>query len=88
MVVFLSYDLSTFIFMEYSCAKIYARPSMLKSVKRPYVFTIVFLSYSMYSHDFSCFSPGIRVYEGRPPNYLLDGEELYGLWPFSKDARM
>jgi hypothetical protein len=85
MVVFLSYDFSIFVFMEDSRAKIYGKLSMFKSVKLPYVFTIIFLSYPMYSHDFSRFSLGIRVCEEHT-NYLLDGEELYALWPFSKDA--
>jgi hypothetical protein len=65
MVVFLSYDFSFFL-MENSCAKIYGRFSMFKSVKQLYVFTIIFLSYPMYSRDFSCFSQGIRVYEDPP----------------------
>jgi hypothetical protein len=83
MVVSLSYDFSTFFLMEESSwAKILGRPSMFKSVKRPYVFTIVLLSYPMYLHDSSCFSPGIGVYEA--PFYLL--EEELSLDDFSESA--
>jgi hypothetical protein len=74
MMVSLSYDFSTFL-MENSCAKISGHDSMFNSVREPYVFTIVFLSYPMYSHDFSCFSPGI-IFCIRPANSFLDGEEL------------
>jgi hypothetical protein len=71
--ILLSYDFSTFLLMENSCANIFGY-SIFQSVKRPYVFTIVFLSYPMYSHDFSCFSPDIMFY--RTAKYIFAEEEL------------
>jgi hypothetical protein len=74
MVVFLSYNFSTLLLMENSRAKISGCSSMFKSVQTPYVFTIVFLSYPMYSHDFSCFSLNIIFY--RLENHIWVEEEL------------
>jgi hypothetical protein len=74
MVVFLSYDFSTFLLMENSCAKIFGYSSIFKSLQVPYVFTIVFLSYPMYSHDFSTFSPNIIFY--RLSDHIWVKEEL------------
>jgi hypothetical protein len=82
--VSLSYDFSTFVLMKNSCATIFGRSSMFNSVLGPYVFIIVFLSYPMYSHYFSCFSRGIKFCE-LPLNYLSNGEEL-GLKHFSENA--
>jgi hypothetical protein len=59
MVVSLSYDFSFFHLMENSRATIFGKSSMFEYLIAPYVFTIIFLSYPMYSHDFSCFSPNI-----------------------------
>jgi hypothetical protein len=84
MVVSLSYDFSTFLLMENSCAIIYGKSSMFDSVREPYVFTIVFLSYPMYSHDFSRFSPGIKFREA--PIYCIVGDEELDLVHFSKGA--
>jgi hypothetical protein len=84
MVVSLSYDFSTFLLMENSCATIHGYDDMFESVRQPYVFTIVFLSYPMYSHDFSCFSRGI-TFHGRSPIGSFS-EELKSEEHFSEDA--
>jgi hypothetical protein len=84
MMVSLSYDFSTFVLMKNSCATIFGRSSMFNSVLGPYVFIIVFLSYPMYSHDFSCFSRGI-TFHGRSPIGSFS-EELKSEEHFSEDA--
>jgi hypothetical protein len=59
---------------RYGFSDLAVRLSMFKSVKRPYVFTIVLLSYPMYLHDFSRFSPNIRFC--RLVDYILAEEGL------------
>jgi hypothetical protein len=71
MTVSLSYDFSLFGFEDYSDVNIFGDKSTFEFTKNMYVFTIIFISYLIYSHDFSYLSWGIKFHEHTKDGQLV-----------------
>jgi hypothetical protein len=71
MMVSLSYNFSLFVSEDYSHVDIFGDRSTFKFTKKMYVFTIIFIFYLVYSHDFSYVSSGIQFREHTKDGQLI-----------------
>jgi hypothetical protein len=71
MTVSLSHDFSLFGFEDNSHVNIFGDKSTFEFTKNMYVFTIIFISYLMYSHDFSYGFGNIEFHERTKDGQLV-----------------
>jgi hypothetical protein len=72
MTVSLSYDFSLFGFEECSHVNIFQDKSTFEFTENMYVFTIIFIFYLMYSHDFSYVSRHIKFHKHTQDGQLIE----------------
>jgi hypothetical protein len=82
MMTFLFYVFSYLVVKNDSYVKIFGDESSFNDVTEAYVFTTVFISYPMHSHDFSYISQGIKLIKYTSTGWVSDG--ALGLRHFPK----